>query len=167
MDELKRLLRLHEGLKLFVYRCTAGKLTIGIGRNLEANPLTVVEREHLAHKSWRDIRELRITTEEAWWLLAEDLARRIPELARALPFFGELDRVRQAVLIDMAYCLGVEGLLLFRRTLQSIASGDYQLAAREMLQSKWATQVGKAPGQRAWRLARMMDTGQWPDDLPL
>jgi lysozyme len=137
---MTRQLRLHEGLRLKPYRCTAGKLTIGIGRNLE---------------------DRGITFEEAAYLLANDIAAEERELLRALPWVAKLDEVRQRVLLDMAFNMGVVGLLAFKRTLATIQAGDYQRAAAMMLDSRWAGQVG----QRAERLSRMMATGKDPREL--
>ena len=139
-EAMIRQLRLHEGERLKPYRCTAGKLTIGVGRNLE---------------------DRGITREEASYLLANDIAAEERELLRALPWVANLDEVRQRVLLDMAFNMGVVGLLAFKRTLATIQAGDYQRAAAMMLDSKWAGQVG----QRAERLSRMMATGKDPREL--
>lgn len=135
-----RQLRLHEGERLKPYRCTAGKLTIGVGRNLE---------------------DRGITADESAYLLGNDIDRFTTELMRALPWVAQLDEVRQRVLLDMAFNLGLAGLLQFKRTLATIQAGDYQKAAAMMLDSKWAGQVG----QRAERLSRMMFTGKDPREL--
>ena len=135
-----RQLRLHEGERLKPYRCTAGKLTIGVGRNLE---------------------DRGITAEESAYLLGNDIDRFATELLRALPWVDQLDEVRQRVLLDMAFNLGMAGLLTFKNTLATIKAGDYQKAAAMMLDSKWAGQVG----QRAERLSRMMYTGKDPREL--
>lgn len=139
-DAMVRQLRLHEGERLNPYRCTAGKLTIGIGRNLE---------------------DRGITREESAYLLANDIAAEDRELLRALPWVATLDEVRQRVLLDMAFNMGIVGLLGFKRTLATIQAGDYQAAATMMLDSRWAKQVG----QRAERLSRMMATGKTPREL--
>ncbi|MEY3929208.1 MAG: hypothetical protein RLZZ516_918 [Cyanobacteriota bacterium] len=139
-DAMVRQLRLHEGERLKPYRCTAGKLTIGIGRNLE---------------------DRGITREESAYLLANDIAAEERELLRALPWVATLDEVRQRVLLDMAFNMGIVGLLAFKRTLATVQAGDYQAAATMMLDSKWAKQVG----QRAERLSRMMATGKDPREL--
>jgi lysozyme len=131
---LVRQIELHEGTRLKPYRCTAGKLTIGVGRNLE---------------------DRGISLSEARILLANDLADVRNGLRNALPWVAQLDDVRQRVLIDMAFNLGIQGLLAFKRTLEAVRQGQYQQAAAMMLQSRWATQVG----QRAQRLSRMMATG--------
>lgn len=137
---MTRQLRLHEGERLKPYRDTVGKLTIGVGRNLE---------------------DRGITLEESAMLLANDIAAEERELLRALPWVAKLDEVRQRVLLDMAFNMGLAGLLGFKRTLATIQAGDYQAAATMMLDSKWAKQVG----QRAERLSRMMATGKDPREL--
>ena len=137
---LKRQIRLHEGERLKVYKCTAGKLTIGVGRNLE---------------------DRGITPEESSYLLENDLRTFQVELLRKLPWVADLDDVRQRVLIDMAFNLGIAGLLTFKNTLAAIKRGDYEKGARGMLDSKWASQVGK----RAERLSTMMLTGKDPREL--
>jgi lysozyme len=135
-----RQLRLHEGERLKPYRCTAGKLTIGIGRNLE---------------------DRGISRDESAYLLGNDIDDHWRELLKALPWVEQLDEVRQRVLLDMAFNLGVAGLLAFKKTLGTIREGNYEKAASMMLDSKWAKQVG----QRADRLSRMMFTGKDPREL--
>ncbi|NBW63451.1 MAG: lysozyme [Synechococcaceae bacterium WB4_1_0192] len=139
-EAMVRQLRLHEGERLRPYRCTAGKLTIGVGRNLE---------------------DRGITAQESAYLLANDIAAEERELLRALPWVAKLDEVRQRVLLDMSFNMGIVGLLAFKRTLATIQAGDYRAAASMMLDSKWAGQVG----QRAERLSRMMATGKDPREL--
>ena len=141
-EALVRQLRLHEGERLVPYRCTAGKLTIGVGRNLE---------------------DRGITAQESAYLLNNDITSTQAALLKALPWVGELDDVRQRVLIDMAFNMGMGTLLTFKNTLGAIRAGDYQRGAAMMLDSRWARQVG----QRAERLSRMMATGKdfrelWP-----
>ncbi|KQW79698.1 glycoside hydrolase family protein [Brevundimonas sp. Root1279] len=85
--------------------------------------------------------------------MAEDHARRFEERA---PWAAKLDPVRRRVLHNMAYNLGVEGLLGFKNTLGFVQTGQYGRAADGMLASKWARQVG----QRAVRLAQQMRTGK-------
>ena len=137
---MTRQLRLHEGERLKPYRCTAGKLTIGVGRNLE---------------------DRGISREESAMLLANDIVNEERELLRALPWVATLDEVRQRVLLDMSFNLGLVGLLAFKNTLAAIEAGEYQRAASMMLDSRWAKQVG----QRAERLSRMMATGKTPREL--
>jgi lysozyme len=127
----------HEGTRLFPYTDTVGKLTIGVGRNLT---------------------DVGISQDEADTLLTNDLDRARTGIAEAWPPFVQLDEVRQAVIEDMAFNMGVERLLGFHGTLAAIASGNWQAAHDGMLASKWAGQVGA----RAIEDATMMLTGQWP-----
>jgi lysozyme len=83
------------------------------------------------------------------------ICRKREELESRWPFFNELDEVRQDALLNMAFNLGVSGLLAFKKTLALIESGDFDAASSEMLDSRWAKQVGK----RAERLAEQLKTG--------
>ena len=142
-DTLKKLreqLKRHEGAVTDKrgnhkpYRCTAGKLTLGYGRNIEDRGITDAEAEHL---------------------LDCDIIKSTSELSSALRFYSQLDDVRQAVLINMHFNLGLGRLLTFRKTLAAIGQGDYKTASAEMLDSRWARQVGS----RAVELAEQMRTG--------
>jgi lysozyme len=124
----------HEGMRLRPYRDTVGKMTIGVGRNLD---------------------DRGITEAEALFLLDNDIDIAITELQARFPWFDELSEIRQRVLIDMAFNLGITKLLGFKRTLAAIKRGDYVAAAAGMMASKWATQVKR----RAHRLAAMMREG--------
>jgi lysozyme len=137
LQRLKALLERHEGRRATAYRDTMGVITIGVGRNL-------------VHKGLSDA--------EIDMLLDHDLAEIRQALQQRVPGFETLDDVRQAVLIDMAFNLGLQGLLGFKRTLLAVQRGDYQAAARGMLASKWALQVKG----RATELAAMMRSGEWP-----
>lgn len=133
-DKLKTMLRLHEGERFYPYRCTAGALTIGVGRNLDAKGIS---------KRCSDM------------MLEEDIDEVVLELDRALPWWRGMSPARQLVLADMCFNLGITRLLGFARSLAAMRAGDYETAAVEMLDSQWSRQVG----QRAQRLARMMREG--------
>lgn len=130
---------LHEGIRFKPYRDSVGKLTIGIGRNLD---------------------DKGITREEALYLFENDVKEKTAELDRYLPWWRKLDEVRQRVLLDMCFNMGIgderRGLRSFKNTLSAIEDGLYEEAADLMLKSKWAKQVKG----RARRLARMMRTGK-------
>jgi lysozyme len=117
-----------EGLRLKPYRCTAGRLTIGVGRNLEDRGITKSEALVLLHNDIADFWG-RLTTRQSWVLAA-------PEAV-------------QEALLNMAFNLGVDGLMQFSTTLGHLQAGRHAEAAGAMLASKWAQQVGK----RAERLA--------------
>jgi len=137
---IEKLLILNEGIKTIPYRCTAGKLTIGVGRNLD---------------------DRGITPEEARYLLRNDLARAQADLDKYLPWWNGLSEVRRAVMIDMAFNLGIHGLLKFRNTLEALRRGDWQAASAEMKNSKWYRDVGR----RGDRLIQMVLTDSWPKEL--
>ena len=134
IDTLTNELTRDEGMRLKTYRCTANKLTIGIGRNLD---------------------DVGISEDEARYLLANDIKKVSSDLDRAIPWWRTLSEPRQRVLANMSFNLGTAGLLGFKNTLAMIASGDYAGAADGMLKSKWAKQVGP----RATRLAETMRKG--------
>jgi lysozyme len=126
-----------EGLRLKPYRDTVGKLTIGVGRNLD---------------------DVGISEDEARLLLEHDIDRAANQLDVALPWFVSLDAVRQAVLIDMNFNMGLGGLLSFHNTLTFMRQGNWAQAAAGMRNSLWARQVGK----RAENLAVAMESGSFP-----
>lgn len=148
---LKSELTRDEGLRLSAYKDTYGHLTIGVGRNLDGNPLSDDEIAVVGH----DCRTCSITQEQAIYLLGHDIARVTVQLDRVLPWWTTLDDVRRRVLINMAFNMGTRNLVGFRRFLSALNKAQYAAAASEMLQSLWASQVGK----RADRLATMMRTG--------
>jgi lysozyme len=156
MDAIISELELDEGVRLSPYRCTAGFLTIGVGRNLDTNKLTAEELAFVGH----NCRTKPITKEQSDYLLKNDIEKVCADLMKFLPWWAYLGDVRKRVLVNMAFNLGTEGLLKFENTLALIRSGSYAQAAAEMVKSKWAKQVGK----RADRLANMMRTGEVADD---
>jgi lysozyme len=134
MENLKDQLIRHEGLRLTVYDCPAGYKTIGVGRNLEGKG---------------------ITEEEAMYLLDNDIKDFQESLSRELPWFDSLDECRRNILTNMAFNLGVSGLLKFKNTLAAIENGNWEEAASQMLDSRWAEQVGG----RATELSELMKSG--------
>lgn len=135
MDLITQLKR-DERLRLKPYNDTVGKLTIGYGRNLE---------------------DKGISPAEADTLLADDIAEVKAQLDQYIPWARQLDDARYGVLMNMAFNMGIAGLMGFKHTLAMVQAGDYNGAAVAMLQSKWATQVGA----RATRLSVQMRTGEW------
>ena len=89
------------------------------------------------------------------------MKRAARDLEKHLSWFENLDPIRQTVLLDMCFNLGIGGLLKFKDTLKAIETGDYAHASMYMLDSLWAKQVKG----RAIRLSQMMLTGNWPDGL--
>ena len=138
-----------EGFKTNFYLCTAGHNTFGFGYNADANPL------HLSKEYLDNVRKNGITRDEAETLLIQMIDEVQKTLLVKIEGFSNLDRVRQDVLTDMAYNIGVSGLLKFKNTLAHIRAGLYDEAANEMLDSNWAHQVHG----RANKLAEQMRTG--------
>lgn len=145
MTQLSEQLKRHEGFRTDPYLCSENHHTIGYGHNLDANPLPWLNPP--------------ITEEEASRILDSDIAICEQACQHHIPFFGGLDQVRQAVLLNMCFNLGVWGLMAFRKFLAAMAESKWELAAKEMLFSKWAEQVKR----RAAELAAMMVTGKWEE----
>lgn len=133
-QKLLRSLLIHEGMRLHPYTDTAGKIGIGIGRNLT---------------------DTGISDDEAFGLAQNDITRACDVLDANVPWWNNLDDARQNVLVEMCFNLGWTGLSKFRRMLDAAEHHDFNRAADEMMQSVWATQVG----QRAVDLAHVMRTG--------
>ena len=123
-------------MRLKPYTDTVGKLTLGIGRNLE---------------------DKGITEQEALFMLNNDVDYFYRQLSKKLTWFKTLDDARQNVLVNMAFNLGVAGLMSFKNMLEYVFHYEYDDAAKEMLNSKWARQVG----YRAQELAEQMRTGEY------
>lgn len=126
----------HEGYSQTVYKDSLGVLTVGYGRNLEGNGVSELE---------------------ARFLLVGDITRCVGELKKAFPWFELMDEVRQDTLVCLCFNLGLTRLMGFKRMIGACVAKDWDKAAAEMLNSKWASQVGV----RAVELSFMMRTGQY------
>lgn len=135
-DALKAQLIRHEGARLKPYRDTVGKLTIGVGRNLD---------------------DVGITQVEMMVMLDTDITRTEIALSKALPWYDKLDAVRQQVLVNLGFNMGVPTLLTFKRMLAACERGDWAEAKAQLLDSKWKTQVGET---RSTELAAQLLTGR-------
>ena len=128
-----------EGLVLHAYADSLGLLTIGYGRLIDK------------------AKGGGITKQEAEYLLSHDISYKLGQLYAQLPWIDKLNDARKGVLLNMAFQLGIAGLMGFKNTLAKIEAGDYEGASSSMLQSKWATQTPN----RAQRMAAQMRSGQW------
>ena len=137
--ELTKQLRRDEGEVLHVYQDHLGFHTLGVGRLIDKR------------------KGGGITPEESAYLLSNDIDKREAELLRRAPWMANLDPVRFGCLLNMAFQMGVDGLLGFTNTLAKVRAGDYAGAAEGMLFSKWAEQTP----ERAKRLAKQMKEGVW------
>jgi lysozyme len=136
MGRLIELLIKHEGLMLKPYRCSSDKTSIGVGRNLD---------------------DVGISKDEAMLLLAHDIERVMKE-AGQFSWFQSLNIPRQDVVLSMLFNMGLSRFNSFKKFILCLISGNFERAADEMLDSKWATQVGL----RAKELAQMMRSGRYP-----
>jgi len=137
--DLKQQLKRDEGVVNHAYQDSLGFTTIGVGRLIDAR------------------RGGGLSDSEVDYLLDNDIAEKTAQVLAALPWASKLSEPRLGVLINMAFQLGIDGLLRFHRMLGSIEDGQYSEAVMEMLDSLWAQQTPK----RAARLAKQMLTGEW------
>lgn len=134
LNDLKR----YEGLRLKPYKDSVGKLTIGYGRNLDAKGISKNEAENM---------------------LQNDVFAALQDAYSMFSSFHSHSIVRQEVIVGMIFNLGKKGFLSFTKMIAAFNEREYELTADEMLDSKWARQVG----QRAIELAGRMRTGEYGD----
>ena len=146
-----------EGLRLQVYKDTLGIDTIGIGRNLEDRGITKEELDWMDIPNIDVVYEMGITEADAVYLANNDVQIVEEELLRAHPCVEQLDSVRQLILMDMAFNMGVPRLCKFKNMWAAIHEKKYDIAAKEMLDSRWANQVKS----RAVKLANAMHNGEF------
>lgn len=139
-SDLARQLRGDEGERAYVYQDSLGYWTIATGRLVDKR------------KPGSGLRP-----DEIAYLLNNDIDDRINGVGRALPWFQNLDDARKGVLLNMAFQMGVAGLLTFKEALELTRQGRYAEASSHMLDSLWAQQTP----HRAQRLAKQMLTGEW------
>lgn len=120
LEAIRNRLVLEEGLKLTPYKCTANKLTIGVGRNIQ---------------------DRGISHETAMQMLDEDIDIMVNELRENLSWFDKQNDAIQGVLIDLCFNMGISRLLMFVQTLKLIEQGQYAMAADELLDSKYAAML--------------------------
>lgn len=136
MTKLEEMLIRHEGIRMQPYTDSVGKLTIGVGRNLT---------------------DVGISEDEAKDMLRADIWRAQKTLERVLPEAWALTEARRDALINMAFNMGEGRLRGFKKMIAAIKVHDYDEAARQALDSKWAQQVGA----RAHELATIIKTGAY------
>lgn len=145
----------HEGLRLQVYQDTLGIDTIGIGRNLKDRGISKEELDELDIPTIGHVYEYGITEADAMVLAENDVQIVEEELLRAHPCVEDLDAVRQLVLVDMAFNMGVPRLCKFVKMWNAIHENKFDAASKEMLDSRWANQVKS----RSVKLANAMHNG--------
>ena len=156
-DDFLNKLIAHEGLRLGVYKDTLGINTVGIGRNLDDRGISKEELDWMDIPSIDHIFSDGITEADAMYLAQNDVQIVEEELVRAHPCVEELDAVRQLVLMDMAFNLGVPRLCKFKKMWAAVHAKQFDVAAKEMLGSRWARQVKS----RSTKLAHAMHHGEF------
>lgn len=134
-DRLVATLKRHEGYRSTAYKDTVGKTTIGYGRNLD----DVGVSQHTANQ-----------------MLEEDINSAVYDLLTVPAYRNVENPVRREVLINMCFNLGLTKLLGFKKMWAAVVAEVWDVAAEEMLDSRWSKQVGS----RATELADMMRTGE-------
>ena len=133
---VKTLIEQHESRTRKPYKCTAGKTTVGVGRNLD---------------------DLGLSDDEIDYLFANDL-KRAQDAASKYPWFADLSEVRQAAVLDLFFNLGPSRFAGFRNFIQAMSQKQYAWAAAELRDSRWFTQVGR----RGPRVVSMILNDSWP-----
>jgi lysozyme len=140
MSKLVAQLKRHEGVKSHAYKCTADMITVGVGRNIDENG------------------GIGLSDDEIDYLLENDIKRCKQELI-SLSWFTDLDSVRQDALVNLCFNLGLTRLMGFKNAMAAMAEGDYERAADEFYDSRWAKQVKS----RADEVCEMVRTGRYPE----
>lgn len=138
MSRLIEQLRIHEGVREKVYLCSAGYETIGVGRNISESGLG-------------------LSSDEIDYLLSNDIKRCQQEMEFNFDWFKELDDVRRDAMINLCFNIGVTSLKKFSKAIAAMNVHDYETAAMEFLDSRWASQVGT----RALDVTDMIRTGDY------
>lgn len=136
LARLSRQLEIDESRRRRLYKDTVGKLTIGVGRNIEDRGL-------------RD--------DEIDLMLKNDIEEAVSIARAVVPVFDKLDDVRREVIVNMALNLGQTRLAGFKQFIAALVRFDFQRATSEMMDSKWYEQVG----ERGKRLAYAMREGKF------
>ena len=133
-ERLKKQLVVHEGLELKPYHCSADKLTIGVGRNIQ---------------------EVGISENEAMYLLENDIANVEAQCRTTFDWFDGLSNKRKEAVVNLVFNMGLSTFCKFKKTIGYIDQGLFELAGTELLDSNYARQVG----QRSKDVAIMLAEG--------
>lgn len=134
IERLRKQITKHEGIEYKLYRCTSDKLTIGVGRNIE---------------------DRGISHDTAMQMLDEDIDICINELQQTVSYWDDLPERVQEALINLCFNMGIKRLMAFKKTFGYLREGMFDKAADELLDSRYANQVG----QRAIDVAHMIREG--------
>ena len=138
-NKLIEMLKVHEGVETYAYKCSENKITIGVGRNVDKAG------------------GLGLSDDEVDYLLQNDINRVILELNSEYDWFSDLDDIRQDAMIDISFNLGQTRLRAFKNALAAMSEGDWDEAADQFMDSRWSEQVGI----RAKNLTEMIRSGAY------
>lgn len=147
----------HEGMVLTVYQDTLGIDTIGIGRNLKDRGISPEELAYMDIPNMAIVYTEGINEADARYLAMNDIKIVENELVQVHKCVENLDAVRQLILMDMAFNMGVPRLCKFKKMWYAIHDGNFDAASLEMMDSRWARQVGS----RARKLSDAMKSGEF------
>jgi len=139
MSMIIEMLRKHEGVETHAYVDTVGKVTIGVGRNIDSGG------------------GLGLSDDEIDYLLANDLQRVEAELSQTFEWYDDLNDPRKDAMMDICFNMGLPRLSKFKKSLAAMSNRHYEIAAVEFLDSRWAVQVG----QRAITISEIIRTGEY------
>ena len=139
MTMIIEMLRKHEGVETHAYVDTVGKVTIGVGRNIDSGG------------------GIGLSDDEIDYLLANDLQRVEAELSQTFEWYDDLNDPRKDAMMDMCFNMGLPRLSKFKKSLAAMARGDYKTASAEFLDSRWATQVG----MRSVTITDIIESGEY------
>jgi lysozyme len=134
-ERLRETIIRHEGTRLDMYQDTLGIWTVGVGHNIQEKGIS------------QAVMEL---------MLEEDLAEAVSELQRSVSFFSKMPEQVQEALVNLAFNMGIPRLMQFKKTLAYLRDGNFEAAADELLDSRYAEQVGR----RADEVADMIRTAE-------
>ena len=147
LEKLEKQLHLEEGRPPTTYLDSKGILSGGAGHNLIDEPEPGYDRPGIP-----------VSDEMCTKWFLKDIQDAIDDLDRELPWWRDLDDVRQNALLNLCFNMGWTGLSTFHNTLANFKAGNYAAAASGFLRSQYARDVGPT---RSKRVAKMIETGVW------
>lgn len=150
MDKIRLMaqLEIDEGLRLYPYKCSGNRLTIGVGRNFEDNPFTLDELIFLGIKGrtfdviLEELTRKGISRGDALYLLENDVDKVYNQLKKQFSWFESRPDIAQRVMCNLCFNIGLGGLLKFPKMLNAIKQNRWKDAANELQNSRYASQVG-------------------------
>lgn len=164
-NDLANTLIIDEGVRYKPYKCTAGRMTIGVGRNFQDNPFSEGEREMLGIKStkpetqYEELTMKPLSKEQVFWLLNHDIDKLLLTISKHEvlgPIYKKQDDLRKVAMANLLYNMGLRTLLTFKNFLAAMNREDYKAAAQSLKNSKWYYQVKS----RAKRICHLVEHGE-------